>query len=72
MEMKTYEPSSSTVTLWLGTHYAIQAGDRFFYHPGCDKRRDTCRTVFNNIVNMRAEPDMPGTDRVLSYPDTGA
>jgi hypothetical protein len=70
MEMKAYDAGSGTVTLWLGAKYGIQAGDRFLYYPSCDKRRDTCRTRFNNILNNRSEPDMPGMDAVLSYPDT--
>lgn len=69
MEMKTYDTSTNTVTLWLGMYYPIAIGDRFFVYPGCDKRRDTCFYTFNNILNFRAEPDMPMLDRVLSYPD---
>jgi hypothetical protein len=69
IEMKEYDGSTSTVTLWLGTNFAIQAGDQFYFYPGCDKRRDTCFYTFNNILNFRAEPDMPTLDLVLSYPD---
>lgn len=68
MEMKTYDSTSGVVQLWLEMPYPIQAEDRFFYYPGCDKRRDTCHTRFNNILNNRSEPDMPGMDSVLSYP----
>jgi hypothetical protein len=69
MEVKSYDAATNTVTLWLGMNFAIRAGDRFFAYPGCDKRRDTCVNVFNNILNFRAEPDMPMFDKILSYPD---
>jgi hypothetical protein len=70
MEMKEYDSSTSTVDLWLGMYFPIRVGDRFFFYPGCDKRRDTCFYVFDNIVNFRAEPDMPMFDRMLTYPDS--
>ena len=69
VEMKTYDTDTSTVHLWLAVYYAIQAGDTFYYYPGCDKRRDTCARKYNNIVNFRGEPDMPGVDQMISYPD---
>ncbi len=39
--------------------YPIQAGDTGFIFPGCDKLRKTCIDKFNNVLNMRAEPDVP-------------
>jgi hypothetical protein len=69
MEIKAYDTGSSTVVLWLRSKFPIAVGDRFFAYPGCDKRRDTCVNIFNNILNFRGEPDMPMMDKVLSYPD---
>jgi hypothetical protein len=69
LEIKTYAGSGSIVVLWLGLNYATQVGDRFFYYPGCDKRRDTCVRKFANILNFRGEPDVPGLDAALGYPD---
>jgi uncharacterized phage protein (TIGR02218 family) len=57
------------VTTWLGLSFAPQIGDRFFYYPGCDKRRETCFNKFDNILNFRGEPDMPGVDHMLAYPE---
>lgn len=71
VELKSYNASTNVAELWLQTFEAIAAGDRFFFYPPCDKRRDTCRLVFNNIVNFRGEPDMQGTDMLMQYPDTG-
>lgn len=69
MEVKEFDGVSNKVTLWLGMYYPIATNDRFFIYPGCDKRRDTCFTTFHNMDNFRGEPDMPGLDRMLSYPD---
>ena len=59
-----------TLTLFLSMPYNIQVGDTFKVRPGCDKRAVTCRTKFNNIVNMRAEPFIPGADLLATYPDS--
>jgi hypothetical protein len=69
MEMKTYLPTGQICILWLGMSYPIAVGDQFIYYAGCDKTRQTCAVKFNNVVNMRGEPDMPGNDTMLSYPD---
>lgn len=61
--------SGTTVQTWLGMNFIPQEGDRFYYTPGCDKTRLTCTTKFNNILNFRGEPDMPGLDAALAYPD---
>ncbi len=47
----------------------MQAGDAFTIRPGCDKSFATCRAKFDNAVNFRGFPHVPGTDQVLSYPD---
>lgn len=72
MELKLYDTDTTSVVLWLGMLFPITAGDTFWYHPGCDKRRETCWQKFDNILNFRGEPDVPGLDRMLGYPDSGA
>jgi hypothetical protein len=69
MEIKFYDGPTSKLSMWLGMYFPIQVGDRFMFYPGCDKRRDTCFFIYNNILNFRGEPDMPMFDMVLSYPD---
>lgn len=71
-ELKTYLPDNAQVVTWLGQRFPIQAGDTFLYYPGCDKRRETCWQKFNNPLNMRCEPDVPGLDAALGYPDMSA
>jgi uncharacterized phage protein (TIGR02218 family) len=70
IELKTYDTNTSTVVLWLGANFPIAPGDTFYYSPGCDKTRETCFKKFNNILNFRGEPDMPGLDQALSYPES--
>lgn len=42
-------------------------------HPGasCDRRWETCRTVFANAVNFRGFPSLPGEDFLTLYPGEG-
>ena len=40
--------------------YAIQIGDTFTGIIGCNKDIDTCRDVFNNVINFGAEVDVRG------------
>ena len=35
---------------------------------GCDKRLETCRLKFNNILNFQGFPDLPNEDWVMAYP----
>ncbi len=32
---------------------------------GCDKRVDTCRLKFDNLLNFQGFPDIPGEDWLL-------
>jgi uncharacterized phage protein (TIGR02218 family) len=46
----------------------ILPGDTFIVTAGCDKRFATCHDRFNNIVNFRGFPHVPGNDFVVRYP----
>ena len=50
---------------------AIAAGDTFIVTAGCDKRFQTCHDRFNNVLNFRGFPHIPGNDFVISYPLPG-
>ena len=43
----------------------ISLGDRYQVVRGCDKTVKTCETVFNNVVNFRGEPHLPGNDQIF-------
>ena len=49
--------------------YVIAPGDTFAVYPGCDKRLETCIGRFNNVINFRGEPYVPGLDAMMQYPD---
>jgi uncharacterized phage protein (TIGR02218 family) len=48
----------------------IPPGAGFVVTAGCDKRLATCRDRFDNVVNHRGFPHMPGNDAVQAGPNT--
>lgn len=70
MDVRGWVQSTNTVTLFLGMPQPIQVGDTFAIYPGCDKTLAQCRDRFDNIVNFRGEPYVPGTDMLLKSPAT--
>jgi uncharacterized phage protein (TIGR02218 family) len=56
------------IEFWLEAPFAVQIGDTLLLEAGCDKRPETCKLKFNNLVNYRGFPHMPGEDWVASYP----
>lgn len=61
--------ATQTVRLFLDMPKNIAVGDRARIYPGCDLRRETCINKFDNIINFRGFPDIPGQDAALDYPD---
>ncbi len=57
--------------LWHPMASAIGIGDNVTLQAGCDKRFGTCAQKFNNHLNYRGFPHIPGTDFMLSYPNKG-
>jgi uncharacterized phage protein (TIGR02218 family) len=66
MEVKAF--SGGVFTLVLPMPYDIQIGDGYSVYAGCDKLFSTCKTKFNNVVNFRGEPHLPGVDAILRGP----
>lgn len=60
------------LSLWQVMPEMIADGDTFVVAAGCDKRFATCRERFNNAVNFRGFPHIPGNDFVIASPDAGA
>jgi uncharacterized phage protein (TIGR02218 family) len=67
--VRSWDAVTGTLTLFLPALYPMQAGDAFTIRPGCDKSFATCQAKFDNVVNFRGFPHVPGNDQVLSYPD---
>jgi len=59
------------IELWQTMPEALAPGDAFTVTAGCDKRLATCRERFDNVLNFRGFPQIPGNDFVISYPVAG-
>jgi len=73
MEVKEYIYTSGTggqITLALPLPYPMLTGDAYSLTKGCDKTIATCFSRFNNVVNFRGEPLVPGLDRMLETAGT--
>lgn len=56
------------IELWQSLRIDLNAGDRIRLEAGCDKRFETCRLKFDNVLNFRGFPSIPGEDWLMSYP----
>jgi uncharacterized phage protein (TIGR02218 family) len=68
IEVKKFNFQTEVFTLFLSMPYDIQVGDNYSVTYGCDKSLDTCKDRFNNVVNFRGEPYLPGLDGLLQKP----
>ncbi len=69
-EMRDFVATGQVVTLFLPEPFAPLAGQKVRVYPGCDKRRDTCRDRFANVINFQGEPDVPGQDEIMKFGDS--
>lgn len=56
------------ITLWEPLRAVINPGDQIRLEAGCDKRFETCRLKFNNLLNYQGFPDIPGEDWMVAVP----
>ena len=56
------------VELWEALRAEVAVGDTVEISAGCDKRVETCRYKFDNLLNYRGFPDIPGEDQLLQVP----
>ena len=69
MEVKehTQEPGGAVVTLQLPFPFQVALGDTAMLEAGCDRRfAESCVAKFQNGINFRGEPHLPGTDAILT------
>jgi uncharacterized phage protein (TIGR02218 family) len=68
--IKVDRPENGTrlIELWDRLRQAPQTGHRVRLYAGCDKRMETCRVKFFNILNFRGFPDIPGGDWQVAHP----
>lgn len=67
--VRHWEADAGTLSHFLPPLYAVEVGDAFTIRPGCDKSFATCKTKFDNAINFRGFPHVPGNDQILRYPD---
>ncbi|MDJ0828035.1 MAG: DUF2163 domain-containing protein [Rhodobacter sp.] len=60
-----------SLELWQALGAAVAEGDTIRIEAGCDKRAGTCRLKFNNFLNFRGFPHIPGEDWLMAYPTDG-
>lgn len=56
------------IELWEELRAEIAPGDMIRIEAGCDRRAETCRLKFDNFLNFRGFPHVPGEDWLASYP----
>jgi len=64
----TLQGALREVELWEPLRAALIPGDTVMLTAGCDKRFDTCRVKFGNLVNFQGFPDLPGDGWMLRDP----
>lgn len=68
MEVKEYKPG--VIITVLSFPYDIKTEDNYKIVAGCNKKFNTCCVRYNNAVNFRGEPHLPGTGQILKTAGT--
>lgn len=63
--IQSYNNTTKAIALFEVTPYPIAASDTFLAVAGCDKTLGSCKR-FNNVLNFRGEPHVPGADKLLA------
>lgn len=56
------------IELWEPIRASVVPGDLIRLTAGCDRRFETCRFKFNNLLNFQGFPDVPGEDWMMAVP----
>jgi uncharacterized phage protein (TIGR02218 family) len=64
-EVKTFETGTGEIELQRALIYPVAIGDAFDVVAGCDRRFETCRDKFDNVINIQAEPHIRGSDYMI-------
>ncbi len=59
--------AGSMIELWQPPPFQVIGGVQMILRAGCDKQFQTCKAKFDNQVNFRGFPHIPGDDFVLSF-----
>lgn len=66
-EIKSHTNSASVAQLTLkeAFPFPIGTGDVFYAIAGCDRSFGTCAGTYNNAINFRGEPHLPGNATII-------
>ena len=62
------EGTERVIELWQPLRAEVVPGNQLRLEAGCDKRMETCRVKFNNLLNYQGFPDIPGDDWSIATP----
>ncbi len=65
VEIEVRAQIGDRVFLYVGPQLEMQVGDTLTMLPGCSKQIAICNSKFNNVLNFRGEPYVPGTEQIL-------
>jgi hypothetical protein len=71
MEVMFFDTPNSAFKLALPLPYQPQVGDVFSVSAGCNKTADECAAKFQNIVNFRGHPRVPGAGQYFRVAGVG-
>ncbi len=57
-----------SIELWEPLRAVLTPGDQVRLEAGCDKRFETCRLKFDNVLNFQGFPDTPEDDWMMVHP----
>jgi uncharacterized phage protein (TIGR02218 family) len=63
-----FEDGARRIDLWEPLRVAVPPGTQVQLVVGCDKRFETCRTKFDNLLNYQGFPDIPQEEWILVHP----
>lgn len=63
-----FDGDTRVIELWHPMRADIASGDMIRLVAGCDKRMQTCRTKFINLLNFQGFPDVPGDSWLTVQP----
>lgn len=61
-DVKAFTSGTDVIEFFLAFPYDIAQGDTYSMTPGCDRSFPTCISKWNNAVNFRGFPHVPGLD----------
>ena len=68
VKLDYFEDAQRVIELWEPIRGALPEGTLVRITAGCDKRMETCRFKFNNLLNFQGFPDLPGEDWMMAVP----